>query len=121
MRGDAARAPVVAGYLHRRRRRTDSGGCVCEGRYCSGYAGRVATGRTSAAVFLALGMRASTLLPSFSSPFQVIRVLHATAALRSNPGDELLLAYLRLMDGCAAGGPEAADILRRQVRAWVAS
>lgn len=73
---------------------------------CAGVAGALTR--------VAVSARGATAVATRGGSRQVIRVLHATAAVRSNPGDELLLAYLRLMDACAAGGGEAADILRRQ-------
>lgn len=76
---------------------------------CAGVAGALTR--------VAVSARGATAVATRGGSRQVIRVLHATAAVRSLAGDELLLAYLRLMDACAAGGGEAADILRRQVRA----
>ena len=63
---------------------------------------------------IAVAAKGATAVATRGGSRQIIRMLHSTAALRSNPGDELLLAYLRLMDTCAAGGPDSADILRRQ-------
>lgn len=45
---------------------------------------------------------------------QIIRMLRSTAALHSSQGDALLLSFLRLLDTCARGGSEAADLLRKQ-------
>jgi len=63
---------------------------------------------------ISVSPKGATAVATRGGSRQIIRMLHSTAALQSNAGDELLLAYLRLMDTCAAGGAESADILRRQ-------
>jgi len=63
---------------------------------------------------VAVTPKGATAVATRGGSRQIVRMLHATASLRSNAGDELLLAYLRLLDAIAAGGAESADILRRQ-------
>jgi hypothetical protein len=63
---------------------------------------------------IAVSAMGATAVATRGGSRQITRMLHATAAMRKHDGDVLLLTYLRLLDTCAAGGTEAADILRRQ-------
>jgi len=73
---------------------------------CSGVAGALSRIAGSNRGAIAIAQRGASR--------QVIRMLRAAAALRSQAGDALLLAFVQVLENCASGGNEAVDLLRKQ-------
>jgi hypothetical protein len=63
---------------------------------------------------IAVAPRGAAAVAQRGASRQIIRMLREVATLRTPQGDGVFLSFLRLLDTCARGGSEAAELLRKQ-------